>query len=145
MIHIQALGMFIVQHPLALLLCVIAYMIIGSVWYGPLFMKPWVRMSGLETMNQDAKKKAMVMGMTMSLVTGFVIAVVLGRGIQILDMSSVMYPLVIATILWIPFTALPMAQGYAYTRKPFALFCIDAGYLLVSMWAMSLILYKTVV
>ncbi len=144
MVHLQALGAFIAQHFIVLFLCMVVYMIIGSIWYGPLFMKPWGRMTGMDKLSDAEKKKVMVPSMFVSLFTAFVIATVLGRGMQLLDMSSPMYPVIIATILWFPFTALPMAQNYAYTKKPWQLLAIDSGYLLVSMWAFSLILYKTV-
>lgn len=150
MIHLQKLGEFVTAHPLAILLSVVVYFMIGMVWYGPLFSKQWTSMNGLtpEMIKNTPKEKmmrGMIMGFGSSFLTGFVIAVVLGRGMQLLDMSHWSYPLIIATILWFPFTALPFAQNYAYLQKPFKLLCIDAGYMLVGMWAMSLILYKSVV
>lgn len=144
MIHLQMLGAFVAGHILAILGCMVAYMVIGTIWYGPLFSKTWAHMTGMDSVSKNDLKKAMGPAMATSLVTAFVQATVLGRGMQILDMSSWVYPLVIATILWLPFTALPMAQNYAYTQKPYKLLFIDAGYMLVSMWVMSLILYVTV-
>ncbi len=146
MIHFQALGTFVMSNILAVLACVIVYLIIGFVWYGPLFSKSWTTMNGIDitTKKKEDMTKGMMHGMAMSVITGFVITVVLGRGMQLLDMSSPTYPLIIATILWLPFTALPFAQNYAYLQKPFKLLFIDAGYMLVSMWAISFILYATV-
>jgi hypothetical protein len=143
MIHLQMLWAFVTNHPVALLLCVVVYMAIGSVWYGPLFSKKWAALTGMDKVSKEDMKKAMGPAMASSLITAFVQATVMGRGLEILDMSSWTYPLIIATILWLPFTALPMAQNYAYTRKSSALLFIDAGYMLVSMWAMSMILYFT--
>ena len=144
MTHLQALGAFIIQHPLAIVVCMVAYMIIGSVWYGPLFMKPWARLTGMDKMDKAEMQKAMVPAMVTSLATAFVMAVVLGRGMQILAIQSWVDPLVICVVLWFPFTAMVMAQNYAYTRKSVQLLLIDAGYILVSMFAISLILFKTV-
>ncbi len=144
MAHLQALGAFVTSNVLALLLCVFVYMAIGALWYGFLFMKAWSRLSGADTLTDEQKKKTMIYGMTASIITGFVISVVLGRSMQLLDMSSPAYPLVIATIFWLPFTALPMAQCTAHAHKPLKLLFIDAGYMLVSLWAMSLVLYATV-
>lgn len=144
MVHLQALWQFVATHPLALLVSVVVYNVIGMVWYGPLFSKPWTRMNGIDLSKKNPDMSGMRNGMIMSVITGFVIATVLGRGMQLLDMSSPAYPLIIATILWFPFTALPFAQNYAYLQKPFKLFLIDAGYMLVSMWAISLVLYKMI-
>jgi hypothetical protein len=147
MIHLQMLGKFIVSHPVAILLCVITYLIIGTVWYGPLFSKAWTKMNGIDitTKKKEDMMRGMIEGMVMSIITGFVITVVLGRGMEILLIQNWMQPMIIATILWLPFTALPFAQNYAYLQKPKKLLLIDAGYMLISLWAMSLILYKTVV
>jgi hypothetical protein len=144
MIHLQALGTFIVGHPLALLLCVVVYMAIGALWYGPLFMKPWAALTGMDKMSKAKMKSAMVPAMVTSVLTGFVQAVVLGRGMEILDIQQWYYPLIIATILWFPFTFMVMAQGYAYTMKSWKLLLIDSGYMLVSLWAMALILYALI-
>ena len=143
MIHLQMLWAFVMNHPVAILLCMVIYMVIGSMWYGPLFSKKWIVLTGMDKVSKEDIQKAMMPAMATSLVTAFVQAVVIGRGLEILDMSSWTYPLIIATVLWLPFTALPMAQNYAYTRKPYSLLWIDAGYMLVSMWAMSLVLYFT--
>lgn len=144
MVHLQALGAFVTSNILALLLCVFVYMAIGALWYGFLFMKAWSKLSGADTLTDEQKKKTMINGMATSIITGLVIAIVLGRGMQLLDMSSVAYPLVVATIFWLPFTALPMAQCAAHAHKPFKLLLIDSGYMLVSLWAMSLVLYATI-
>lgn len=148
MIHLQKLGEFVTGHPLAILLSVIVYMAIGFVWYGPLFSKAWTSMNGMtpEMIAATPKEKmmrGMMTGMVTSFITGLVISIVLGRGMQILDMSSASYPIIIATILWLPFTALPFAQNYAYLQKPFKLLCIDAGYMLIGTWAIALVLYYT--
>jgi len=148
MIHLQALATFVVTHPFAILLSVFVYFAIGFLWYGPMFGKYWTLMNGItpEMMANTPKEKmmkGMIIGIITSIITGFVITVVLGRGMEILDMSSWTYALVVATILWLPLTALPFAQNYAYLQKPFKLLCIDAGYMLVGTWAISLILFKT--
>lgn len=145
MIHLQALGNFIVSHPIAIILSMLAYMIIGSLWYSPMmFMKPWAKMTGIDKVKEDKLKKPMIMGMTMGLLVSFVQAVVLGRTMQITSMGHWSYALMIATILWFPFVFLVMAQSYAYTMKSWKLLLIDAGYQLIAMWAMALVLYATI-
>jgi hypothetical protein len=144
MIHLQALGQFIVHHPFALLACMIAFMLIGFLWYGVLFMKPWAKMTGMDKLSDKARQKMMLPTMLVSLATAFVQSVVMGRTFEILDMSHWAYPLVIATILWFPFTFMVMWQNYAYTLKPIKLLLIDSGYMLVSMWAMAGILHSAI-
>ncbi len=145
MVHLQALGSFIVSHPFALVACMIAFMVIGFLWYGMIFMKPWAKMTGMDKLSDAAKKKMMLPTMLVSLATAFVQATVMGRTFQILDMSHWAYPLIIATVLWFPFTFMVLWQTYAYTNKSWKLLLIDSGYMLVSMWAMSAILYFAIV
>ncbi len=144
MIHLQALGLFIVTHPFVLVLCMLAYMGIGMMWYGGLFSKPWAKMTGMDKISKEKAQKAMWPAMGTSLATAFVQSVVMGRTFEIVDMSHWAYALVIATILWFPFVFMVMAQTYAYTIKPVKLLLIDSGYMLVSMWAMAGILFAFV-
>lgn len=144
MLHLQALSTFIVSYPLQILVCIVAYMAIGFVWYGPLFGKIWAKAAGMEKMKKADMQKIMVPAMATSILTGFVFTVVLGRGMQILQISSWVDPLIICLILWFPFTAMVMAQGYIYTHRPLRMWAIDAGYIVVGLWVISLILLKTV-
>ncbi len=144
MVHFQALGLFIISHPLVLIGCMVVYMLIGSVWYGPLFMKEWAKLTGMDKVKKEVMQKAMWPAMIASLATAFVQSVVMGRTFQIVDMSHWAYALVIATILWFPFTFMVLAQNYAYTMKSWKLLFIDSGYMLVSMWAMAAILFAFV-
>lgn len=142
MIHLEALGFFITKYPLTIIGCMAAYMIIGSLWYSPLmFMKPWAKMTGIDKVKKENLKKPMMTGMAMGLIVSFVQAVVLGRTMQITSMGHWSYALMIATILWFPFIFLVMAQSYAYTMKSWKLLLIDAGYQLIGLWAMALVLY----
>lgn len=145
MIHLEALGFFITKYPLTIIGCMAAYMIIGSLWYSPLmFMKPWAKMTGIDKVKKEKLKKPMITGMTMGLFVSFVQAVVLGRTMQITSMGHWSYALMIATILWFPFIFLVMAQSYAYTMKSWKLLLIDAGYQLIGLWAMALVLYVAI-
>src|SRR5688500_884866 len=115
----QALGAYVAEHPVAIVLCVVAYMVIGFVWYGPLFSKPWTKLAGID-MSKKAKQKdmmkAMAPAMLISLVSGFFFAFVIGLFVELFgpDAESIF---IIITMLWLAFTALPMAQSYAYTKK----------------------------
>ncbi len=141
MVSLQALWMFFVSHPLAILLCMVAYMLIGSVWYGPLFMKSWAKLTGVDKMRKEDMQQAMVPAMLISLATAFVQAMVLGRMLQMQSYGQWYHPMLLATVLWFAFTFMVLAQNYTYTNKSSKLIAIDGGYMLVSMWAMSLILW----
>lgn len=145
MVHLLALKTFLYQYPLAVLASVAVYMAIGGLWYGPLLGKIWMKLAGVDGIPMEAMKKRMIAGMATSIVTGLVLSVVLGRGMQILDMSHPAYPLIIATILWLPFTALPIAQVHMYSHKSPLLVLIDTGYMLISLWGISFVMYMLTV
>ena len=134
------------NHPIAILSCIIVYYMIGMVWYGFLFQKQYTRFNNIDpnTVTKENMIDGMRKGSLASFVTGLALALVLGVGIQ--QMGSVDWKdlFLFTTILWLTFTALPFAQTNAYLRKSFKLTLIDAGYMLVSVWAMTLILYKTI-
>lgn len=73
----------------------------------------------------------------------FVQSALLGRAFEMLYLPSIGYAFLIATLFWIPFTALVLLNMYVWARKPFVLFCIDAGYTLVTMWVLAAVLYVT--
>ncbi len=133
--------MFISSHPLAILLCIVAYMLIGSVWYGPLFMKSWAKLTGVDKLRKEDMQKAMMPAMLMSIATAFVQSTVLGRMLQMQSYGQWYHPMLLATLLWFAFTFMVLAQNYAYTNKSWKLTAIDGGYMLVSAWVMSLILW----
>lgn len=142
MIHFQMLGEFITERPGAILLSLVVYMIIGNVWYGPIFGKAWRHMNNIHVKGKPTMR-SMAPAMATSLLTAFVQAVVLGRGMQILAIQSWVDPIIIATILWFPFTAMTMATSYAYLKKPFKLLLIDSLFVLATLWATSLVIYST--
>ncbi len=142
MIHLQMLGEFIVEHPVAILGCIAANMIIGNVWYGPIFGKAWRHFNGIHHTGKPTMQ-TMLPAMLVSIFTAFVQALVIGRSMQILAIGSWVDPIVITLVLWVPFTLLTFATNYAYLKKPFTLLMIDTGFVLISLWATSLVIYST--
>ena len=141
MIHLIALAQFVMRNPLALLACVVASFAVGFVWHGLIFGKMWAKLAGLGNMSKKEAKKTMLPGMTMSIMTAFIQALVLGRGLQIVYMGSPIHAIIVATLLWIPFTGMVLATNYTWGRKPFKLFLIDAGGTLASLWTIAAIMY----
>ena len=65
---------------LAVLLCGIVSMVLGFVWYGALFGKTWVRLSGMNPNElTEAKKRGMMVGYLLSFVGSLVMADVLAH------------------------------------------------------------------
>ncbi len=141
--HLVAVAMYVQTHWIGVLLAVIVSFIIGALWHGVIFAKPWAKLAGMEHMKKEEAMKSMPYGMAASILMAFVQAAVLGRAFQILLLPNVGYAVIIALILWIPFTGLPMLNNYVWSHKPMKLLAIDAGYNLVSLVAIAKVLYFT--
>ncbi len=136
--------LFGIQHPMIVLACVIIQMIIGMVWYGPLFGTPWAKLHGI---NRDPKKatlKHMASPMAINIVGNLIQALVLGRILTLTRFSDVLAPLVVVALLWLAFNASVTATGFAYMKKPVKLLAIDSLYSLVSWEIMALIIVLSI-
>lgn len=125
----------------AVIVAGVAQWLIGWVWYGHLFKKQWLALSGI---NQDPAKmkegmpKAMIGGLTSGIVMGAVLAMIL-RVIPV-DQLTTSYVVILAAVLWLGFIATTMINSFLYEQKPFTLFAINSSYYLVSLIVMGLIL-----
>lgn len=142
MSHLVAVGQYVSGHWLGVILAIVASYAIGFLWHGPLFGKLWLKLSGLQGMSKKEGMEAMLPGSLASIAMAFVQAAVIGRMLQT-STGNASNALVIATMLWIPFTALVMLNSYVWTHKKIELFFLDAGYTLVSLWAITLVVYAT--
>ena len=125
---------------LAILACAVASMIIGTVWYGPLFGKQWMKLVGLTKADMEKGKKEMPKtygGMFIgSLVTSYVLAVT----ISMATVPGLMTGLTAAFWLWLGFIAAVKFSDILFVKKPVNLFLIEVGYYLVFMLVAGAIL-----
>lgn len=125
---------------LALIVAGAANMAIGMLWYGPLFGKKWMALSGFteESMKQMPLKpwQAMVGGVFISLITAyFLLLFVVGWT------ASITGALVLAFWVWLGFVVTTQAQGFLWEGKPLSLFIINTTYSLVAYGVMASILF----
>jgi hypothetical protein len=111
-----------------------AFFVVGALWYGLLFAKPWQRAARLTDAQLQTGNMALIFGLTFA------------------------FEMLIAMVLWHllvrtdpkPFVVMMMALGFAvgvmipavginylYLRKTLAHFLIDAGHFVVGMAAMG--------
>ena len=123
---------------LAVLLGTVVFFVIGALWYGPLFGKPWREMNGI---TDDMVKAGPRAGqnptwLIMLLAFLFEMVVVLMLGHNIARSSA--QPHVIM-MMAVGFGALIMTPAlginYLFQMRPGKLFAIDAGYFVVGMAA----------
>ena len=114
---------------LAILASGVGSLIIGFIWYGPLFGKPWSTYTGW-----TREKVATVPGgqMALSYILSFVAAVaqacvltVFARGLGVTAWSDGLW---IGLLAGVGFTALGFATTYLFEHKPTGLWLIVSGY-----------------
>ena len=130
---------------LAVLAAAIANMVIGSVWYGPLFGKTWMQLSGITPEKIDAVKgmgmgKSYVIAFAGSLVMSFVLAHLLVFASAYYKVSGMPAGLMTGFWNWLGFVA-PVTLGMVlWEGKPWKLWVLLNGYYLVSLLIMGVIL-----
>lgn len=123
----------------ALVAAAAASMAIGTLWYGPLFGKEWMRLSGLtqEGMKSMALKpwQAMLGGFVNSLILSYVLLMFTLTWVS--DLEGAWFS---AFWIWLGFVATTQISGFLWEGKSFKLFLIHASYSLVTYLVMATIL-----
>jgi hypothetical protein len=131
---------------LAVLVCSIVAMIVGSIWYGPLFGKMWMKIAGgdMATMSPEQKaemKKGMGLMYFTQFVLSFITAYVLDGLILNFGTASGLW---IAIFVWFGFVMTTEAGGALWSGKPkkigWNMFLISTSGHLVTFILMGLIL-----
>ena len=125
----------------AVIVSAIVFMIVGTIWYGPLFAKPWSKLVyGSPEAIAEARKRPMALSMVgvfvAALVTSFVIAVVL-KSLLITTLSAA---LVAGFVLWFGFVATTMSHRVFFERSSTSLYFINAFQSLVAILLGSLVI-----
>ena len=135
---------------LAVLACAIAAMILGFLWYGPLFGKTWAQLMGWGSMTAEMlkeKQKGATPGYIASFVGALVMAYILSHSIAfaasypaLASYSHLQVGLTTGFFMWLGFVA-PVTVGTVFwDGRPWRLWFINAGYYLVQLLVMGTIL-----
>lgn len=129
----------------AVLLCGISSMVIGFLWYGPLFGKQWMKLVGLTAEKIAKAKKDMPQTYTAMFVSSLVMAYALFHFIWYAAPGSLTLLIAVKTAIWawIGFVATVSLTKFLFTpeRKSIQLLFIETGYQLVALIAMGIIFY----
>ncbi len=127
---------------LAVLVAAITSMIVGYLWYGPLFGRQWRHLMGMtkEAMSQKSMTQTYTIMFISVLVMAGVLAHNLVFGSAFLNLSGVTAGIQVGFWNWLGFVV-PVSLGTVlWDKKPWKLWFIDAGYYLVVMVKMGIIL-----
>ncbi len=131
----------------AVLACGAMGMLMGFVWYGPLFGKQWMALTGMTRADMEAAQKnpsKMYRSYAIAFAGALVMAFVLSRGIAFgnayLGSSGVPAALISAFWFWAGFVAPVLLGPVLWEKKPLRFWMISAGYYLASMLVMAVII-----
>jgi hypothetical protein len=120
---------------LAVVVGILAFFVVGALWYGVLFGKPWQRETGVTERPQGAGV-ARVMGLT--LLAEFVVVLTLAHLFAFLHPDDHV-KMMIATGFGLAIMTPAIAINYVHQRKSLTLFLIDASHFVVGMAAVGLV------
>lgn len=124
----------------AVLAAAVANIVIGSLWYGPVFGAKWrsyldLSMDDMHKMPLTAKQ-AMGFGMITALVMSFVTA----QLVFALGVVTTLEAVMLAFWLWLGFAATLSAGSFLWEGRPVGLFFLNAAHWFVSFQVMTIIL-----
>lgn len=125
----------------AVVVSAVVLMALGFAWYGPLFGKQWMKLSGLSKSDLDkAKSKGMTMGYAVSMLGAVVMALVLNMLVAMTNTVGATGGAMLGFWVWLGFVATTMLNSVSYEGKPWDLYFINAGYYLVALVVMGAVL-----
>lgn len=115
----------------AILVSAVILWLLGAVWYSPvLFARPWMAMVKVPS---EGKNRKMLTGMISSFILDIVMAFVLDHVIKWSGADSFAMGALVGFIMWLGFIAAPGLPQGIYEGRPFKLFAINTGYMLVGL------------
>ena len=116
----------------------VSAMVVGSVWYGPLFGNAWMKLVGIS--KADINKKEMPKLYGIMFLGALVEAYVLSHFIHYAGAYTLILGAKTGLWAWLGFVATTMVGNYMFAKRPMNLYYIDASYALVNLVVMGAII-----
>ncbi len=123
---------------LAITVSSVIYFGLGSVWFGPLFGKEWLRLVGLSLTEEDKKNAPFMFAKTFLL--DFVITLATALTIVLTKTETIADALKLSAILGLGFVIAPFLGNYMYAKRSMKLFLIEGFYHVICIIIVSIIL-----
>ncbi len=125
-------------------LAIVANMILGMLWYGPmLFGKEWMRLAGVSMNPNDPNAhKEMMRCMMIAPIITLIVALVMICFMTRMNIHTVLSGALFGFTAWFGFMMPTMYNEVLYAKKPIKLYYINVGYVLVKFVVMGAILAK---
>ncbi|MBC8478699.1 MAG: DUF1761 domain-containing protein [Candidatus Delongbacteria bacterium] len=123
---------------IAIGLCVVANMVIGALWFGPLFGRRW--MKELDLKKEFIESGQMWKSYVIAVVNSVLMAFVLAQVIVWTGVTGITGGLLLGLLMWAGFTGFAFAVNHAFEGRSAQLWFINSGMYLVGLLAMGVIL-----
>jgi hypothetical protein len=115
---------------LAVLVAALAFFVLGAIWYSFLFRNAWIKSSGVNVNDPNAKK-----GVAGMFLTSFILIIITCIGLSLfitrIGSGGWMTGLKIGLVAGICFCAAAICNSYLYEKRPLALHLINSFYNIV--------------
>lgn len=123
---------------LAVLVGAIINMVLGGLWYGPLFGKTWARLAGMtgDSMSEAKKRgmaKSYILMFVGSLIMAFVLEHAVVYGAEYINVYGVWAGVITGIWYWLGFVAPTTVGMVLWEGKPWKYWFIVSGYYLVAL------------
>ncbi len=116
----------------------VAAMVLGFLWYGPIFGKQWIKLSGMtEAKMNEAKKKGMTKSYAIMMVSALVMAYVLSMFIGNAGANTLTDGAMVGFLSWFGFAATIQLSKVLWGSDSWELYYLETGYYLVSLSLMG--------
>lgn len=122
----------------AIVVSAIVYWLLGGLWFGVFFTKPWMAMEGMTAGRMQQLNP--VLPYIVAFVAGLVLAYVLASVCLWRQVDTASKGASLGVLFWIGFVATTALASYQFEGRPFHLFLINYGYCLVGMVIVGAIL-----
>ena len=125
---------------LAVLVAAVAHMVVGMLWFGPIFGKQWMKLSGFSAKSMKKMNMSPQQAMLVAFVCALFTASILSLFINALRINSFRDAAQFSALVWLAFLVPSELGVWLWQGKPFKLFVLQAGHWLVLLLVMSGIL-----
>ncbi len=126
---------------LAVIVSAIAAMVLGALWYGPLFGKSWMSASGMTDKKlKEMKSKGMGKSYVLNFISTLVMAYILALFVGITGATTAMAGIALSFWIWLGFMATLTLGSVLWEGRSAKLYFLNNAYNLISLAVMGAIL-----
>ncbi len=118
---------------LAILVAGVSNMVLGFLWYGPIFGKPWMALIGKTEEDLNPNPIVYLVSFLLSLLMAVVLSIFIHHVDASIQAMSLVLGLLVALLAWVGFVGPATFQNNLYSGISKKLFAIDYGYVLIAL------------